>query len=170
MFIGITTLVGGGTGPADGTRATTCTPAPAHMRLMLQSTDELPLNFGFTGKVCLFSFLLSLFVCDACCRSTESNFSFDYGCHRCFLAREVPLSENECFCNLQGNTSRAEGLHEIIKAGAMGLKLHEDWGTTPAAIDSCLSVAEQYDIQVLNPYLSLSRTKLNSLMLIHIFY
>ncbi|KAI5679345.1 hypothetical protein M9H77_10295 [Catharanthus roseus] len=94
---GITTLVGGGTGPADGTRATTCTPAPAHMRLMLQSTDELPLNFGFTGK---------------------------------------------------GNTSRAEGLHEIIKAGAMGLKLHEDWGTTPAAIDSCLSVAEQYDIQV----------------------
>ncbi|XP_075109727.1 urease-like isoform X3 [Nicotiana tabacum] len=94
---GITTMVGGGTGPAHGTRATTCTPGPVHMELMLQSTDELPLNFGFTGK---------------------------------------------------GNSSKAEGLHEIIKAGAMGLKLHEDWGTTPAAIDMCLAVADQYDIQV----------------------
>ncbi|KAL8520173.1 hypothetical protein ACS0TY_010916 [Phlomoides rotata] len=94
---GITTMVGGGTGPADGTRATTCTPAPFHMKLMLQSTDDLPLNFGFTGK---------------------------------------------------GNSSKEEGLHEIIKAGAMGLKLHEDWGTTPAAIDSCLHVADIYDIQV----------------------
>ncbi|XAR64424.1 Urease [Bertholletia excelsa] len=94
---GITTLVGGGTGPAEGTRATTCTPAPEHMKLMLQSTDDFPLNFGFTGK---------------------------------------------------GNGSKPEGLHEIIKAGAMGLKLHEDWGTTPAAIDNCLTVAEQYDIQV----------------------
>ncbi|KAL6574330.1 hypothetical protein OROHE_001234 [Orobanche hederae] len=94
---GITTMVGGGTGPADGTRATTCTPAPFHMKLMLQSTDELPLNFGFTGK---------------------------------------------------GNTSKEEGLHDIVKAGAMGLKLHEDWGTTPAAIDRCLLVAELYDIQV----------------------
>ncbi|KAL0421538.1 UNVERIFIED_CONTAM: Urease [Sesamum latifolium] len=94
---GITTLVGGGTGPADGTRATTCTPAPFHMKLMLQSTDELPLNFGFTGK---------------------------------------------------GNAAKEEGLHEIIKAGAMGLKLHEDWGTTPAAIDRCLCVADLYDIQV----------------------
>ncbi|XP_070019309.1 urease [Nicotiana sylvestris] len=94
---GITTMVGGGTGPAHGTRATTCTPGPVHMQLMLQSTDELPLNFGFTGK---------------------------------------------------GNSSKAEGLHEIIKAGAMGLKLHEDWGTTPAAIDMCLAVADQYDIQV----------------------
>ncbi|GFQ07550.1 urease [Phtheirospermum japonicum] len=94
---GITTMVGGGTGPADGTRATTCTPSPFHMKLMLQSTDELPLNFGFTGK---------------------------------------------------GNTSNEEGLHDIVKAGAMGLKLHEDWGTTPAAIDRCLSVAELYDIQV----------------------
>ncbi|XP_051121971.1 urease isoform X2 [Andrographis paniculata] len=94
---GITTLVGGGTGPADGTRATTCTPAPFHMQLMLQSTDDLPLNFGFTGK---------------------------------------------------GNSSKEEGLHDIVKAGAMGLKLHEDWGTTPAAIDTCLSVAELYDIQV----------------------
>ncbi|GER56426.1 urease [Striga asiatica] len=94
---GITTMVGGGTGPADGTRATTCTPAPFHMELMLQSTDDLPLNFGFTGK---------------------------------------------------GNSSKEEGLHDIVKAGAMGLKLHEDWGTTPAAIDRCLSIAELYDIQV----------------------
>ncbi|XP_062157405.1 urease [Alnus glutinosa] len=94
---GITTVVGGGTGPAFGTRATTCTPAPSQMKLMLQSTDDLPLNFGFTGK---------------------------------------------------GNTSKPDGLHEIIRAGAMGLKLHEDWGTTPAAIDNCLTVGEQYDIQV----------------------
>ncbi|XP_044489658.1 urease [Mangifera indica] len=94
---GITTLVGGGTGPADGTRATTCTPAPSQMKLMLQSTDDLPLNFGFTGK---------------------------------------------------GNSAKPDELHEIIKAGAMGLKLHEDWGTTPAAIDNCLAVAEEYDIQV----------------------
>lgn len=94
---GITTLVGGGTGPADGTRATTCTPAPFHMKLMLQSTDDLPLNFGFTGK---------------------------------------------------GNSAKEEGLHCIIKAGAMGLKLHEDWGTTPAAIDKCLSVADLHDVQV----------------------
>ncbi|XP_047249791.1 urease isoform X3 [Capsicum annuum] len=94
---GITTMIGGGTGPAHGTRATTCTPGHVHMELMLQSTDEIPLNFGFTGK---------------------------------------------------GNSSKADGLHEIIKAGAMGLKLHEDWGTTPAAIDMCLIVADQYDIQV----------------------
>lgn len=94
---GITTLVGGGTGPADGTRATTCTPAPSQMKLMLQSTDDLPLNFGFTGK---------------------------------------------------GNSAKPDELHEIIKAGAMGLKLHEDWGSTPAAIDNCLTVAEEYDIQV----------------------
>ncbi|MCL7040219.1 hypothetical protein MKW94_011335 [Papaver nudicaule] len=89
---GITTLVGGGTGPA-----TTCTPGTVHMKLMLQTTDSLPLNFGFTGK---------------------------------------------------GNSSHPEGLDEIIKAGAMGLKLHEDWGTTPAAIDSCLNVADKYDVQV----------------------
>lgn len=93
---GITTLVGGGTGPADGTRATTCTPAPSHMKLMLQSTDDLPLNFGFTGK---------------------------------------------------GNAAKPEELHKIIRAGAMGLKLHEDWGTTPAAIDNCLTVADEYDVQ-----------------------
>ncbi|KAB1207797.1 Urease [Morella rubra] len=94
---GITTLVGGGTGPAVGTCATTCTPAISQMKLMLESTDDLPLNFGFTGK---------------------------------------------------GNSAKPDELHEIIKAGAMGLKLHEDWGTTPAAIDNCLAVAEQYDIQV----------------------
>ncbi|KAL5827024.1 hypothetical protein ACOSQ3_018869 [Xanthoceras sorbifolium] len=94
---GITTLVGGGTGPAEGTRATTCTPAPSHMKLMLQSTDDLPLNFGFTGK---------------------------------------------------GNGAKPDELHEIIRAGAMGLKLHEDWGSTPATIDNCLAVAEEHDIQV----------------------
>ncbi|KAM7269696.1 hypothetical protein ACFE04_025193 [Oxalis oulophora] len=94
---GITTLVGGGTGPAHGTCATTCTPAPSHMKLMLQATDDLPLNFGFTGK---------------------------------------------------GNSATPDELHVIVKAGAMGLKLHEDWGTTPAAIDNCLAVAEEYDIQV----------------------
>src|SRR5271170_649521 len=95
---GLTTMVGGGTGPATGTCATTCTPGAAHLRLMLQATDALPLNFGFTGK---------------------------------------------------GNTSLPEGLAEQIVAGAIGLKLHEDWGTTPAAIDCCLSVAEKYDIQVM---------------------
>lgn len=94
---GITTFVGGGTGPAHGTCATTCTPAPFHMQLMLQSTDDLPINIGFTGK---------------------------------------------------GNSAKPDGLTEIIKAGAMGLKLHEDWGSTPAAIDNCLTVAEAFDIQV----------------------
>ncbi|KAK8933839.1 hypothetical protein KSP39_PZI015847 [Platanthera zijinensis] len=94
---GITTMVGGGTGPADGTRATTCTPSPFHMQMMLQSTDDLPINIGFTGK---------------------------------------------------GNSAKPDGLAEIIKAGAMGLKLHEDWGSTPAAIDNCLAVAENFDIQV----------------------
>ncbi|XP_074574155.1 urease isoform X2 [Curcuma longa] len=94
---GITTLVGGGTGPAHGTRATTCTPAPFHMQLMLQSTDDFPINIGFTGK---------------------------------------------------GNSAKPEGLVEIIKAGAIGLKLHEDWGSTPSAINNCLSVAEDFDIQV----------------------
>ncbi|KAI4336604.1 hypothetical protein L6164_015111 [Bauhinia variegata] len=94
---GITTLVGGGTGPADGTRATTCTPARPQMKLMLQATDDLPLNFGFTGK---------------------------------------------------GNSCKPEELQEITNAGAMGLKLHEDWGTTPAAIDNCLNVADLNDIQV----------------------
>jgi len=94
---GLTTMVGGGTGPATGTCATTCTPGSYHMRMMLQATDDLPLNFGFTGK---------------------------------------------------GNTSKPEGLAEQIQAGAIGLKLHEDWGTSPAAIDCCLGVADQFDVQV----------------------
>jgi len=94
---GVTTFIGGGTGPATGTNATTCTPGARHMELMLKATDALPMNFGFLGK---------------------------------------------------GNTSQPEGLEEQIRAGAVGLKLHEDWGTTPAAIDCCLTVAEQYDVQV----------------------
>jgi urease subunit alpha len=94
---GLTTMVGGGTGPATGTCATTCTPGANHIRMMLQATDGLPLNFGFTGK---------------------------------------------------GNTARPEGLPEQILGGAIGLKLHEDWGTTPAAIDCCLRVADEHDIQV----------------------
>src|SRR6187401_2717059 len=94
---GVTTFVGGGTGPATGTNATTCTPGARHIELMLQATDTLPMNFGFLGK---------------------------------------------------GNSSAPEGLVEQILGGAIGLKLHEDWGTTPAAIDACLSVAEQYDVQV----------------------
>jgi urease subunit alpha len=94
---GITTFVGGGTGPATGTNATTCTPGSHYIRQMLQATDGLPINIGLTGK---------------------------------------------------GNTSLPEGLLEQIDAGAVGLKLHEDWGTTPATIDCCLSVAEQEDVQV----------------------
>jgi urease subunit alpha len=94
---GITTMIGGGTGPATGTCATTCTPSPHDLMLMLQAVDGLPLNVGFTGK---------------------------------------------------GNTSQPRGLADIIRAGAIGLKLHEDWGTTPAAIANCLAVAEDYDIQV----------------------
>lgn len=94
---GVTTLLGGGTGPATGTNATTCTPAPTHVKEMLQATDGMPLNFGFTGK---------------------------------------------------GNTSMKEGLLEVIRAGAVGLKLHEDWGTTPSAIDCCLQVADSCDVQV----------------------
>ena len=94
---GITTMVGGGTGPATGTCATTCTPGANHLRMMLQATDGLPLNFGFTGK---------------------------------------------------GNTALPAGLPEQILAGAIGLKLHEDWGTTPAAIDCCLRVADEHDVQV----------------------
>uniref|UniRef100_K3WH68 Urease n=1 Tax=Globisporangium ultimum (strain ATCC 200006 / CBS 805.95 / DAOM BR144) TaxID=431595 RepID=K3WH68_GLOUD len=94
---GLTTLVGGGTGPATGTNATTCTPGPNHMKLMLQATDSIPMNIGLTGK---------------------------------------------------GNTALPEGLQDTIDAGAVGMKLHEDWGTTPAAIDNCLNVAEANDIQV----------------------
>jgi len=94
---GITTFIGGGTGPATGTNATTCTPGARHIELMLQATDTLPMNFGFLGK---------------------------------------------------GNSSRPEGLTEQITGGAIGLKLHEDWGTTPAAIDACLAIADRHDVQV----------------------
>jgi len=94
---GLTTMVGGGTGPATGTCATTCTPGAHHLRMMLKATDALPLNFGFTGK---------------------------------------------------GNTAMPEGLPEQILGGAIGLKLHEDWGTTPAAIDCCLRIADEHDVQV----------------------
>ncbi|GGM03742.1 urease subunit alpha [Pseudomonas asuensis] len=97
LMSGVTTMIGGGTGPATGTNATTVTPGPWHMARMLQAADAFPMNIGFTGK---------------------------------------------------GNVSVAEPLIEQIKAGAIGLKLHEDWGTTPAAIDNCLAVADQYDIQV----------------------
>jgi urease subunit alpha len=94
---GVTTFIGGGTGPATGTKATTCTPGGWHIARMLQSVDDLPMNFAFLGK---------------------------------------------------GNSSASEGLDDQIRAGAAGLKLHEDWGTTPAAIDACLSVADREDVQV----------------------
>ncbi|MBK1837700.1 urease subunit alpha [Azospirillum sp. YIM B02556] len=94
---GVTTMLGGGTGPAAGTSATTCTPGPWHMERMLQAAEGLPINLGFFGK---------------------------------------------------GNTSRPDALLEQIAAGACGLKLHEDWGTTPDAIDTCLTVADQLDVQV----------------------
>ena len=94
---GITTMLGGGTGPATGTNATTCTPGPWHLERMLAATDALPMNFGFLGK---------------------------------------------------GNAAMPEALREQLEAGACGLKLHEDWGTTPAAIDTCLTVADEYDVQV----------------------
>jgi urease subunit alpha len=98
LYSGLTTMMGGGTGPAAGTTATTCTPGPWHMQRMLQAADAFPMNLGFFGK---------------------------------------------------GNASLALGLVEQIEAGACGLKLHEDWGTTPAAIDRCLSVADDMDVQVL---------------------
>ena len=94
---GITTMLGGGTGPAEGTNATTCTPGPWHILKMLQAADAFPVNLGFFGK---------------------------------------------------GNASKPEALIEQVKAGVCGLKLHEDWGTTPSAIDTCLNIAENYDIQV----------------------
>jgi urease subunit alpha len=97
LMSGITTMIGGGTGPATGTNATTCTPGPWHIERMYQALDELPMNFGLLGK---------------------------------------------------GNASLPQGLVEQVEAGVMGLKLHEDWGTTPAAIDCCLNVADQYDVQV----------------------
>ncbi len=97
LMSGVTTMLGGGTGPAVGTAATTCTPGPWHIHSMLMAADAFPMNLGFLGK---------------------------------------------------GNVSLPEPLEEQIKAGAIGLKLHEDWGTTPAAIDNCLAVAERYDVQV----------------------
>jgi urease subunit alpha len=97
LYSGVTTLLGGGTGPAEGTKATTCTPGAWQRMTMLQSAEGLPVNLGFFGK---------------------------------------------------GNASKPAALVEMIEAGACGLKLHEDWGTTPAAIDCCLSVADQLDIQV----------------------
>lgn len=97
LMSGVTTMLGGGTGPATGTNATTCTPGPWNIQRMLQAAEALPMNLGFMGK---------------------------------------------------GNASLPGALAEQVEAGAMGLKLHEDWGTTPAAIDNCLNVAEQYDVQV----------------------
>jgi urease subunit alpha len=98
LMSGVTSMLGGGTGPAHGTFATTCTPGPWHIGRMIQAADGLPVNLGFAGK---------------------------------------------------GNASRPGALEEMIKAGACSLKVHEDWGTTPAAIDCCLSVADDYDIQVM---------------------
>lgn len=97
LYSGITTMIGGGTGPADGTNATTCTPGPWNLKMMLEACEEYPMNIGLLGK---------------------------------------------------GNCSDEKALVEQIKAGAMGLKLHEDWGSTPAAIDHCLNVADEYDVQV----------------------
>ena len=94
---GVTTMIGGGTGPATGSNATTCTSGPWHMARMLQAADSFPMNMGFTGK---------------------------------------------------GNASLPQPLIEQVEAGAIGLKLHEDWGTTPASIDNCLNVADLYDVQV----------------------
>jgi urease subunit alpha len=97
LMSGVTTMIGGGTGPATGTNATTCTPGPWNIHRMLEAADSAPMNIGFLGK---------------------------------------------------GNASQPEALHEQISAGAIGLKLHEDWGTTPAAIDQCLTVADETDVQV----------------------
>ncbi len=97
LMSGVTTMIGGGTGPATGTFATTCTPGPWHIHRMLQAADAFPMNLGFLGK---------------------------------------------------GNVSLPDPLREQVAAGAIGLKLHEDWGTTPAAIDNCLSVADEMDVQV----------------------
>src|ERR1700710_961182 len=98
LMSGVTSMLGGGTGPSHGTYATTCTPGPWHMGRMIQSADSFPVNLGISGK---------------------------------------------------GNASRPAALIEMIKAGACALKLHEDWGTTPSAIDNCLSVADDYDVQVM---------------------
>ncbi len=97
LMSGVTTMIGGGTGPATGTLATTCTPGPSHIATMLKAADAFPMNLGFLGK---------------------------------------------------GNAARPEALRQQVDAGAIGLKLHEDWGTTPAAVDNCLAVAEEGDVQV----------------------
>lgn len=97
LYSGVTTMIGGGTGPATGTYATTCTPGPWHIHRMLEAADAFPMNLGFLGK---------------------------------------------------GNASLPEALREQVEAGVIGLKLHEDWGTTPAAIDCCLTVADEMDVQV----------------------
>ncbi|KAA2242272.1 urease subunit alpha [Salinarimonas soli] len=98
LMSGLTSMLGGGTGPAAGTSATTCTPGPWHLEMMIRAADSFPMNLGFAGK---------------------------------------------------GNASLPGGLVEMIEAGACAMKLHEDWGTTPAAIDNCLSVADDHDIQVM---------------------
>ena len=98
LHSGVTTMLGGGTGPAHGTLATTCTPGPWHIGRMIQSLDAFPMNIGLAGK---------------------------------------------------GNASRPDALHEMVRGGACALKLHEDWGTTPAAIDCCLTVADETDVQVM---------------------
>jgi urease subunit alpha len=98
LYSGVTTMLGGGTGPAHGTLATTCTPGPWHIRRMIEAADDFPMNLAFAGK---------------------------------------------------GNAAKPTALIEMIKAGACAMKLHEDWGTTPAAIDNCLSVADEFDVQVM---------------------
>jgi len=98
LMSGVTTMLGGGSGPAHGTLATTCTPGPWHIGRMIQSADAFPVNLAFAGK---------------------------------------------------GNASKPAALEEMVKGGACALKLHEDWGTTPAAIDCCLSIADEYDVQVM---------------------
>jgi urease subunit alpha len=98
LYSGVTTMLGGGTGPSTGTNATTCTPGAWHIRRMMEAAEALPVNLGFSGK---------------------------------------------------GNASLPDGLKEMVNAGACALKLHEDWGTTPAAIDCCLSVADEMDVQVM---------------------
>src|SRR6058998_3436983 len=98
LMSGITTMLGGGTGPAHGTLATTCTPGPWHLARMIEAADAFAMNIGFSGK---------------------------------------------------GNASLPQGLIEMVEGGACSLKLHEDWGTTPAAIDCCLAVADDHDVQVM---------------------
>ena len=97
LYSGITTMIGGGTGPADGTNATTCTPGQFNIEKMIEASEELPMNLGYLGK---------------------------------------------------GNSSNADTIAEQIEAGACGMKIHEDWGSTPAAIDNCLTVCDKYDVQV----------------------